>query len=543
MVLFRDLSEHESSPMTACNSLVGPFPRRWFLALVPAFLATAMLANYGQAQTRSAPPKHVPPTQASPYRARLAAWQNEAPGPAPGEQPPAFEQVPGAETMPLERGQPETAPPEVKQPARSTQPQSRLRSAPAQMQQRQSPAQGQPLQSDYATESLDQWIQSDVGYGACGPSCGPTCGPACGPRCCGPGGCLNCPPDPCFQCRPNLWWLQADLLLGFRKGRGYPPLVTTDPSTEDSTTAGVLPNATILYDGDSKNTQMQPGLNLDFGTWLNDCQNVGFGGRFFFFGNDDGNFSTNSGFNSVLAIPFFSVDLGAPSSLLLAHPDVAGEVRSGSVDIRASNEIHGFDAYLRFLYCRTACGRVDFITGYHTSSVNDDFQLRMQTDGNQVNNDVRLLDRFDTRNHFHGLILGILAEHQVCCMTLKGKARVSVGNMRQTVNISGGTTVNGVLDQNEPGGLFTSASNIGKYEQDQFAAVTEAGLALGYFITPRTQVTVGYNLMYWSSVVRPGEQIDTVIDDRNVPPTRPTFDFRTSSFWVQSVTLGLNCEF
>ena len=30
------------------------------------------------------------------------------------------------------------------------------------------------------------------------------------------------------------------------------------------------------------------------------------------------------------------------------------------------------------------------------------------------------------------------------------------------VSINGGTTINGVLDQNEPGGLFTSASNIGR---------------------------------------------------------------------------------
>jgi hypothetical protein len=332
-------------------------------------------------------------------------------------------------------------------------------------------------------------------------------------------------------------------MLGWRKGRGYPPLVTTDPATEDSTTAGVLPDATVLYGGDSDNTQMQAGLNLDFGTFLNDCQNIGFGGRYFFFGADDGNFSRNSGQNSVLAIPFFSVDLGANSSLLLAHPDIGGDVRSGSVAIRASNEIHGFDVYARLLYTRTACGRIDFITGWHTSSVNDFFQLQMQTDGNQANNDVRLLDEFNTENQFNGLILGVMTEHQICCMTLRGKARVSVGNMHQSVSINGATTVNGVLDQNEPGGLFTASSNIGNYSQDQFAAVTEAGLSLGYYITPRTQVTVGYNLMYWSNIVRPGEQINTVIDDLNVPPTSPTFQFHTSSFWVQSLTLGLNCEF
>lgn len=532
-----------SSLMTAHNlpfrlSSLG-HAKSWLLA----GLVLAALTGSAQAQSRPQQALYQPPTQPSQFRARLAAWQNEAGQP--------FEPAPGIlqPPQPDVRAQPEVQPmpmPEVEQPmqaAPQTRPQAGQRSVlpnrPAPMRQ-QAPQQ----HHEYVEESLDGWISNEGS--ACGPGCGGcgSCNPCCGPRYCPPpGGYWNSPTDPCFQCRPPLWWVKADLMIGWRKGRGYPPLVTTDPSTEDSTTAGVLPDATILYDGNSENTQSQAGLNFDFGTFLNDCQNIGFGGRYFFFNADDGNFSRNSGQNSVLAIPFFSVDLGANSSLLLAHPDVGGEVRSGSVAIRASNEIHGFDVYARLLYTRTACGRIDFITGWHTSSVNDFFQLQMQTDGNQANNDVRLLDEFNTENQFNGLILGVLTEHQICCMTLRGKARVSVGNMHQSVNINGATTVNGVLDQNEPGGLFTASSNIGNYSQDQFAAVTEAGLSLGYYVTPRTQLTVGYNLMYWSSVVRPGEQIDTVVDDLNVPPTSPTFNFHTTSFWVQSLTLGLNCEF
>lgn len=424
-------------------------------------------------------------------------------------------------------------------------PQSRLRSAPPQYN-----GPPQAPQGDYATHSLDQWIQHD-GSACCGPTCGPGCrgcNACCGPQYCPPhGGYWNCPSpeDPCFQCRPNLWWIKADLLLGFRKGRGYPPLVTTDPANEDPLTSGVLPDATVLYDGDSENTQMRAGLDLEFGTYLNDCQNIGFGGRYFFFGDDEGNFSTNSGVNAIVAVPFFSIAQGANSSLLLAHPDIGGIARSGAVDIRASNEIYGFDVTAKILYCRNECGRVDFVTGWHTSSVNDFFRMTMQSGGEDLgaDNDSVLIDEFNTENQFNGVILGVLTEHQIGCMTLRGKARVSVGNMRQVVNINGSTSIGGVLDPTQPGGLFSSESNIGTYSQDQFCAVTEAGLSIGYYISPRTQFTVGYNLMYWSNVVRPGEQIDTVVDDLNNPPTRPTFQFNTTSFWVQSVTLGLNCEF
>jgi hypothetical protein len=508
----------------------------------------ALLASNAAGQTRQVPARTVAPQSSprttpatSPFRARLAAWQNEGQFPVP--------EASSTETVPMEPMPQETPmPPAARSPA---QPQSRLRQGTTTQNHQPShghQSHGHQTTEDFASASLDQWVHSDgcssCGGSGCGACCNlPNASRTCGPRCCGPGGCFNCPEDPCLPCRRNLWWVKADLMLGWRSGRGYPALVTTDPSTEDSTTSGVLPNATILYDGNNDNTQMQAGLNFDFGTWLNDCQSVGFGGRYFFLGDDEGDFSRNSGENAVLAIPFFSLDLGAPSSLLLAHPDIDGEVRTGSVSIRASNQVYGFDAYLRLLYCQTGCGRVDFITGYHTSNINDDFRLNMRTDGNQADNDVRLFDEINTENSFHGVILGILTEHQMCCMTIRGKARVSVGSMHQRVDIDGGTSINGVLDQNEPGGLFTATSNIGSRSQDQFCAVTEAGIALGYYINPNVQFTVGYNLIYWSNVVRPGEQIDTVVDDLNVPATRPGFDFNTTSFWVQSVNLGLTWEF
>lgn len=511
---------------------------RWSSRLFIACLALGSLAGSLRAQpgksvaaprTNAGRPQQAlyqPPTQPNNFRARLAAWQPGAPmvDPMPMD-------APLADPMPQVNPQPGV-------------PQSRLRSAPPQYN-----GPPQAPQGDYATHSLDQWIQSDSP--CCGPACGPGCGgcnSCCGPQYCPPfGGYWNCPSpeDPCFQCRPPLWWVKGDLLLGFRKGRGYPTLVTTDPANEDSQTAGVLPNATTLYDGSSDSAQLRAGLDLEFGTYLNDCQNIGFGGRYFFLGGDEANFSTNSGVNAIIAVPFFSQALGANSSLLLAHPDIGGVARTGSVDIRASNQIHGFDATAKILYCRNACGRVDFVTGWHTSSVNDFFQMTMRSGAEDLgaNQDFVLLDRFNTENLFNGVVLGVLTEHQVCCMTVRGKARVSVGNMHQVVNISGSTAINGTVDPTQPGGLFSSQSNIGNYSQDQFAAVTEAGLSIGYYITPRTQFTVGYNLMYWSNIVRPGEQIDPVVDDVNNPPTRPAFQFNTTSFWMQSVTLGLNCEF
>jgi hypothetical protein len=79
--------------------------------------------------------------------------------------------------------------------------------------------------------------------------------------------------------------------------------------------------------------------------------------------------------------------------------------------------------------------------------------------------------------------------------------------------------------------------------------VPEIGVNLGYDITPRLRAYAGYNLIYWSTVVRPGEQIDRVIDVTQVPNSRtglpstgqlrPAVLFKDTGFWVQGMTVGL----
>ena len=67
--------------------------------------------------------------------------------------------------------------------------------------------------------------------------------------------------------------------------------------------------------------------------------------------------------------------------------------------------------------------------------------------------------------------------------------------------------------------------------------------------------SIGYDLVYMSSVVRPGEQID-----RSINPTQsvaytsdplarlqgsaqPAFNYNTSSFWAQAVSIGVHIRY
>jgi hypothetical protein len=244
----------------------------------------------------------------------------------------------------------------------------------------------------------------------------------------------------------------------------------------------------------------------------------------------------------VLAIPFFNVDDDANDALLIAYPGL----RSGSINISGTSEVLGNDIYARFLLCRDCDSRIDFITGWHYSRMNDGVEIRSESTVTEVGGNIPLgtrtnvLDQFDARNRFHGGILGLEWVRDCGCWTTRALARMSIGNMNEQVIINGRTafTAPGEDPDVTQGGLFTADSNIGTFERDEFTAITEIGLTLAYRWGPCTQLSVGYSFIYWNDVVTAADHIDTRVGDDS-----PQFAFQHSDYWVQGINLGLVREF
>ena len=86
-----------------------------------------------------------------------------------------------------------------------------------------------------------------------------------------------------------------------------------------------------------------------------------------------------------------------------------------------------------------------------------------------------------------------------------------------------------------------------------FAVVPELGINVGYQINPLWRVFVGYNFLYLSDVVRPGNQIDRVVNTTQLPsvlgpgmlvgPARPTFVMKGTDFWAQGLSVGLEFRY
>src|SRR5439155_624080 len=81
-------------------------------------------------------------------------------------------------------------------------------------------------------------------------------------------------------------------------------------------------------------------------------------------------------------------------------------------------------------------------------------------------------------------------------------------------------------------------SNIGHYYRSTFSVVPETGIEIGYRLTPRLRGTVGYRLLYWTQVARPGNQTDRTVNPAQVQtdagvgigggPARPALPLRNT---------------
>src|SRR5262249_42035504 len=99
------------------------------------------------------------------------------------------------------------------------------------------------------------------------------------------------------------------------------------------------------------------------------------------------------------------------------------------------------------------------------------------------------------------------------------------------------------------GGLFANASNIGEFNNDEFAVIPEVTMNFGINATKQLNMFVGYNFLHPNKVGRPGAHINPIVDASTVPlsPTYGTFGhipgvrqiFVQDDFWLMGVNFGM----
>ncbi len=306
-------------------------------------------------------------------------------------------------------------------------------------------------------------------------------------------------------------WIGFEYMSTWLEGRYLPPLVTSGNN-------GVLPGADILFGGDEVGSDRQPAGKLSLGAWLGPAERLGVGGNFFMVETETVPFSRGplTG-NPMLAQPIFDTSTIPPAVPGPWRYPVTGVIDgvtlTGDIQAATQTDVLGAEGYLRYLLFCAPGRRIDLIGGYQFSRVDDSLQIASHTNyqGFPFAVSFEAEDVFDAVNKFHGGELGLLGEFGKGPIMLSVLAKVGLGNMNEVVTIAGrsSATAAGGGTAYYNGGILALPTNMGVYEEDEFAVIPELDAKLIFKLTRHLELSVGYNFIYWSTLALAGDQIDT----------------------------------
>ncbi len=352
--------------------------------------------------------------------------------------------------------------------------------------------------------------------------------------------------------------VSGELLLWWTKAPRVPVLVTTGPPESN----GILgqPGTRTLFGGDTLSSSVSAGGRFAATYWLTPDRLWGVEGRIFFVPSFGKDFVANSSRDALLARPFINANTSAPFSQIVAAPGLA----AGGVLVHPNTSLWGAEVNVaRALGC-DPCRPSALFGGFRYLSLSDQLNITerfVRTPESQLGIGVPtatsgvVSDQFRTENHFYGAQLGLRGERRIGSRWFaEGRASVALGTVFQTAQIDGGQVINTAAGQTySSGGLLAlEGANIGRYTQSRFGVLPEAGLKVGYYVTPNLKVGVGYNFLFLNSVLRAGDQIDPFVDVTRIPnfplpagaapplaEVRPRPTLRTTDVFVQGIGLSV----
>jgi hypothetical protein len=413
---------------------------------------------------------------------------------------------------------------------------------------------------------------------------GAFCGQDCGGYCCDPG-CGDCLPRArvYFQAEYLLWWLRAQKL---------PPLVSEGTLAGNPPGALGQPGTTLLFGNREVNDRAYSGARFLLGGWFTEGHGLGVEIGGLFLGSQNTHFSDTSFGDRIIVRNLQGTNVGNPADLLsgaaltrflttgvppsfaipgaettelVAGTDpTSGTSLAGTVAVDARTSMWGAEANLRTAWWCGPNGYLDGLLGFRMLGLDDRLSITESlrvvsapTMPAVTGTTFLINDSFRTTNRFYGPQFGVTGRLVRGDWSLDYTGKLGLGTTQQVVDITGGTqtTIPGAGTMTFQRGVLAQPTNIGRHTRDVFGVVPEIGFNVGYQFTDHCRGYIGYNLIYWNSVVRAGDEIDRAVNVRQLPRTgaqtppdlvgdrRPAFTFRGSDFWAQGVTFGLELTY
>ena len=356
------------------------------------------------------------------------------------------------------------------------------------------------------------------------------------------------------------WWDSDELLIWWPKATPLPPLITATRGTQP---AYGLNTTTLLAGNKAIDTQDHAGYRLALGWSLNTEDTLGFEGRYFFLGTRTFSASaTDLGDDRyrTIGLSFRNAITGQEDALSLAR---AGQ-SSALITAYSSTRVQGAEANVIGNLYASGGVKVHAIAGYRYLQANEGLRVEsqwMQWPTRESNNQQILgmiADQIDAHNEFHGGQFGLMADAHRGSFYVEITGKAAIGTNFEMVRIDGAThliTANYPIPlyQSWHGGVYAQGTNIGRYVRSQFAVVPEGTFKVGLKTGDRGRFYIGYNFLYMSDVVRPGDQIDRTINPNQIPliargvpftgPERPVPMLIRSDYWTQGLVIGFEARF
>jgi len=355
-------------------------------------------------------------------------------------------------------------------------------------------------------------------------------------------------PEDCCD-HPEHLWAEVDYLHWWVQGYAIPPLVTAAPIGS----SGALndPNAVILLGNDRLDGGDRSGGRGRIGWWFDCCETHGLQVEFFGFEREGTRLDVVSSFpDAILYRPFFNTD---PFNFGPYAQQADRISVSTSSQLYSGNALYRHNLKCGFDECGCRTYRLDFLAGYRHFRLNERLDIRETASFGPATFDIA--DRFRADNQFHGGELGVVGNFHRGAWSLELLAKVALGNNHQTVGVRGQevTTIGALPPTFRNGGLLAQPTNIRTETQDEFAVLPEVNAEVGYLLTDNLRMTAGYTLLWLSRAVRPGDQIDPLVDGRFLDPNlvppffsptaRPAPRFTPSTLWAQGFNVGLEWRY
>jgi hypothetical protein len=335
-------------------------------------------------------------------------------------------------------------------------------------------------------------------------------------------------------------------------------------TTGTPTSLGVLgvPGTVPLFQDSNFAYSYNSGGRVTAGFWFNACQSVGLEANGFVLEQARDNFPIASAPNGLplLASPFVNSLGPVEAASFISLP---GQ-NTGAFLATSTDRIWGAEGDFVLGLYHNGPQRNDLLVGFRYMDLTENLDIFRRTSlfpgvtvpfgGGFVTapQTISINDAFDTRNQFFGGTIGYRWEHcwDAFCLGLEVKG--SLGTTRQVVNIQGVSQAqagNGAVQEVAGGLLALAGTNIGRVEKYRLTGIPEGEFKIGYHITRNILLSLGYNFIYWSSVVRPGDQINRNVNTTFLPTSvsfgapfsapQPQLLLHQTDFWVQGISAGV----